>query len=122
VPAKGGPLAPGNSASGKRPLIKYRRRVNNTGPAPSRLATLAELREQNKRLARLIRHLQRVYSLGRRPIVELVIELAETTGSMPQLEQLAEQFAERLDREVLRAVGADDFPCSPIRIIAGDRR
>jgi hypothetical protein len=70
--------------------------------------------------ARLIRHLRVVYRLGERPIAELVIEVAEKVGACPLLEELAERYA-RLDPVILRDIGGDRFPASPIRIIAGGR-
>jgi hypothetical protein len=80
--------------------------------------TLAQLREANQRRARLIRNLGKVYRLGPRPIVEL----AKRSDALPLLEDLAQRFAERLDSDLLRALGADDFPPAPIRVIAGAGR
>ena len=85
------------------------------------LAALADLRERNRGRARLISTLRRIYTLGPRATIELILELAERSNSLPLLEELAERFA-RLNPDILRAVGGHEFPPSPIRLVAGDGR
>jgi hypothetical protein len=80
--------------------------------------SLADLRETNRRRARLIRKLRRVYRLGPRATAELVIALAERSDALPLLEDLAHRFAERLDPDLLRALGGYEFPPSPVRLVA----
>lgn len=84
--------------------------------------TLADLREGNRRRARLIRNLRRVYGCGPRAAGELAIELATRVNALPVLEELAQRFADRVDPDLLRAIGCDDFPRPPIRLVAGGRR
>jgi hypothetical protein len=92
----------------------------NTGTR-TQTAALAELRELNQRRARLIRNLSRVYSLEPRPIAELVIDLAARVYALSLLEDLAQRYADKLDQRILRALGGDDFPVGPLRLVRGSR-
>jgi hypothetical protein len=47
---------------------------------------LAAIREENRRRARLIGLLRRIYWLGERPIGEMALGFAETLDAVPELE------------------------------------
>jgi hypothetical protein len=117
--ARGDPAAP---ASASRRCDPQGNSVDSRLGVREPAKTVAELRQKNQRRSRLTRNLARVYRLGRRPISELVIELAERLDALPLLEELAQRFADRLDPDLLRALGGHEFPPGPIRIIAGARR
>lgn len=89
--------------------------IRRAGEPPSatrkgRPQDLAELREQNRRRARLIRKLRRIDGYGPRAGGELAIELALRLDALPVLKELAQQLADRLDPDLLRAIGCADFP------------
>lgn len=69
----------------------------------------------------MVANLRRVYDLGPRPMVELVLELANSADPIARLEELAERYCTRLDPVLLRATGADRFPSAPIRVVVGRR-
>ena len=83
-------------------------------------ASLALLRKQNRRRTRLVSQLRRVHGYGPRPTFELVIDLATRAGAIELLEHIAELYA-KLDPDLLRAIGAHDFPARPIRVVEGER-
>jgi hypothetical protein len=92
----------------------------NTGrDTRTQAAALTELRKLNQRRARVIRNLSRVYSLERRPIAELVINLAARVRALSLLEGLAQRHADKLYPCVLRALGSDDFRVGPLRLVRG---
>jgi hypothetical protein len=108
--AIGGPAPPfGEGSSGRLGERETR----------TQAAALAELRDLNQRRARLIRNLSRVYSLEPRPIAELVINLAARVHPLSLLEGTAQRYADKLDPCVIRALGGDDFPVEPLRLVRG---
>jgi hypothetical protein len=54
---------------------------------------VAELRELNRRRARLIRNLRRVYRHGSRATGELAIELATRVDALSVLEEVSNRFS-----------------------------
>lgn len=82
---------------------------------------LADLRELNRRRAQLIQNLRRVHAHGARVSVELAIEFAIAVDALPVREELAQRFADRVDPGFLRAIGREDFPGPPIRVVGGPR-
>ena len=64
------------------------------------------------------RRAERLCALGPRAIDELLKDIAKATGRGPCVEHVADQYAERLSPELLRAVGADQFPPLPIREVS----
>jgi hypothetical protein len=80
--------------------------------------TLADLRQQNRRRAQLIRNLRRVYGYGLRVTGELAIELAAQVGGRSVREELAEKFADGLDNRLSRI----DSPLQPLLFGGGSRR
>jgi hypothetical protein len=83
---------------------------------------VTELRELNRRRDRLIRNLRRIYQLGPGATGELAIELATRVDGLLVLEELARRFADRLDPDLLRAIGCHYFPCPPLHVVGGSRR
>lgn len=83
--------------------------------------TLVDLRERN-RSRRLIRNLRRIYGYGLRATGKLAIELATRVDALSVLEELAQQFADKFDPDLLRAIGCHDFPGSPLYVVSGGRR
>ena len=75
----------------------------------------ADLRELNRRRARLIQN------LGTRVSGELAIEFAIAIDALPVRDEFAQRFADRVDPGFLRAIGRDDFPGPPIRVVGGPR-
>ena len=57
-----------------------------------------------------------VHALGPRPLAELLIEIASHTGQSSFIAHRLEEYA-RLDRDILRALGADRFPPMPLTVI-----
>ena len=62
------------------------------------------------------RMVERVHSLGPRPLAELLAEIAAVTGQHVRVVDLVEEYA-ALDPAVLRAVGADHFPPMPPGVV-----
>ena len=81
----------------------------------------ADLRELNRRRARLIQNLRRVYAHGARVSGELAIEFAIAVDALPVREELAQRCADRVEPGFLRAIGREDFPGPPIRVVGGLR-
>jgi len=75
-------------------------------PSPGELAA-------GPRWERLI---ERVHSLGPRPLAELLAEIAAVTGQHVRVVDLVEEYS-RLDPEIVRAVGADRFPPMPLEVV-----
>ena len=76
--------------------------------------------DKSQALARLRRQRQveQVHRLGARVLFELVDELDRHHGLADDLDRRLERYA-ALDPEVLRALGADRLPVSPVRIVGG---
>jgi hypothetical protein len=116
--AIGGPAPPfGEGSSGR--LGERETSPDTARDTRTQAAALAELRDLNQRRARLIRNLSRVYSLELRPIAELVINLAARVHPLSLLEGTAQRYADKLDPCVIRALGGDDFPVEPLRLVRG---
>ena len=73
---------------------------------------------QAQRRLRRQRHVEQIHRLGARVIFELVDELDRHHGLADDLDRRLERYA-ALDPEVLRALGADRLPVSPVRIVGG---
>ena len=58
---------------------------------------------------RLARDVERIFALGPRPIIELLIEIGEQRLCRTYLEQRVRRYAE-IDPEHLTALGGDTFP------------
>ncbi len=65
---------------------------------------------------RFERQVVRVHALGPRPLGELLIEIASHTGQSSFIAHRLEEYA-RLDRDILRALGADRFPPMPLEVV-----
>jgi hypothetical protein len=74
----------------------------------------AQRRMRREHLAR------RVHRLGPRVVAELLDEIARHHGLHSDIDRRLERYA-RLDPALLRALGADKFPPSPIRVVGGAR-
>jgi len=83
---------------------------------------LADLREQNRRDAQLIRNLRRVHGYGLGATGELAIELATQVGGLSVREELAKKFADKLDHRVLRIFRCDVSSLQPLRFGGGSWR
>jgi hypothetical protein len=81
----------------------------------------ADLRELDRCHARLIQNLRRVYAHGPRVSGELAIELAITVDALPIFEEARPAFRRQVNPDFLRAIGCDDFPHPPIRVVGGRR-
>jgi hypothetical protein len=88
---------------------------------PHSLCHFADLQELNRRRPRLIQNLRRVYAQGARVSGELAIEFAIAIDALPARDEFAQRFADRVDPGFLRAIGRDDFPGPPIRVVGGPR-
>jgi hypothetical protein len=64
---------------------------------------------------------ERVYRLGVRAVFELVDEIGRHHPDIADdIDERLERYA-GLDPNMLRAVGGDQFPASPVRIVGGTR-
>ncbi len=61
----------------------------------------------------MVEHLHR---LGRRPLAELLIEIARSTGQPAVIADRVEAYS-RLDPERVRTIGADKFPPMPLEVV-----
>jgi hypothetical protein len=52
---------------------------------------------------------------------ELAIELAITVDALPIFEEARPAFRRQVNPDFLRAIGCDDFPHPPIRVVGGRR-
>lgn len=68
--------------------------------------------------ARWQRHVQHLYGLGPRAVSEFLLEVGRERLITDLLERKLVKYG-RLDIEVLKAVGGDQFPANPIRVIRG---
>ena len=59
------------------------------------------------------RRIEAVYHLGVKPIAELLVEIADPID----LDLALDRYG-RLDRSIVRALGADTFPANPLREVA----
>ena len=59
---------------------------------------------------------ERLHRLGPRPTAELLSEIARHTGQSSFIAHRLEEYA-RLDRDILRALGADRFPPMPLEVV-----
>jgi hypothetical protein len=89
--------------------------VNSTAAVQPPIEILAELRK-NQRRAHLTRNLRRGCGYGSRAADEPAIELATRVDALAVLDELAQRFADRLDPDLLRAIGCRYVPCPPLRI------
>ena len=78
------------------------------------------LKNQAQRRLQRQRHVEQVHRLGARVFFEFVDELDRVHGLGDDLDRRLERYA-GADPEVLRAVGGDRFPASPMRIVRGGR-
>ena len=68
---------------------------------------------------RLQHNVVKLHSLDPRVLYELLVEVSAVTGAMTAIDQTVARYA-GLDPELLRAVGADQFPpCPALRIVRG---
>ena len=65
---------------------------------------------------RFERQVLRVHALGPRPLGEMLAEIANATGQPAVVADHVEKYS-RLDRDILRAVGADRFPPMPLGLV-----
>ncbi len=75
-------------------------------PSPGEIAT-------GPRFERMV---DRVHSLGPRPLAELLAEIAIVTGEPDLIADRLQAYA-GLDPEIVRALGADHFPAMPLTVI-----
>jgi hypothetical protein len=68
----------------------------------------------------VIRNLPRIYRHGPRATGELGIELATRGDALAILENLAQRFADRLDPEILGAIGRDEFLGAALRVVGAE--
>lgn len=66
--------------------------------------------------------IERIYSLGPRPVGELVCEILAALAPSKRafINSRLEVYA-NLDPRVVRALGADQFPVRPLRVVGGGR-
>ena len=71
-----------------------------------------------RRLAgqRLDRLIERVHALGPRPLGELLAEIATATGEPGLIADRLQAYA-GLDADIVRALGGDRFPPTPLQVI-----
>jgi len=74
----------------------------------------ADLRDLNRRRARLIQNFRRVYAQGARVSGELATEFAIAIDALPVRDEFAQRFADRVDPGLLRAI-------PPFRVVGGPR-
>jgi hypothetical protein len=67
---------------------------------------------------RRLRHVEQIHRLGARVLFELVDELDRHHGLGDDLDRRLQRYA-GLDPEVLCALGGDQLPVSPVRIVGG---
>jgi hypothetical protein len=79
---------------------------------------LTAAREATRRRQQLGQHVRQVYTLGVRPIFEMIDQIARETGCRQTVERIAEDFA-GIDANVLHVAGGDRWPVSPMRIVGG---
>jgi hypothetical protein len=80
------------------------------------------LKQAAARRLRRQRAVERLHELGPRALGEFLSELARRNPGMAgDLSELLEAYTARLTPSLLRAVGGDQFPASPMRVIGGDR-
>ena len=103
------PLPPGSRPGGAAEIETGLEEPVNRDFLPKSQA-LARLRRQ--------RHVEQLHRLGARVLFELVDELDRHHGLADDLDRRLERYA-ALDPEVLRALGADRLPVSPVRIVGG---
>jgi hypothetical protein len=62
---------------------------------------------------RLRRYAERIHKLGPRPLYEMLLELGKASGQPETIAVIAGDFA-AIDRDVLIALGGDQFHPAPI--------
>ena len=62
------------------------------------------------------RMVERVHSLGPRPLAELLAEIAIATGEPALVVGLVQEYS-ALDPEIVRALGGDSFPVMPLQVV-----
>jgi hypothetical protein len=93
--------------------------IDNAGrhvdTTPSRYAPidLAEIR--------FARAIGRLHPLGPRVLAEFLAELGAARMIRTEIEAMVERYINRLDPKIVRALGGDRFPVSPIRAVGDDR-
>ena len=78
------------------------------------------LKNQAQRRLQRQRHVEQVHRLGARVFFEFVDELDRVHGLGDDLDRRLERFA-GADPKVLRELGGDRFPASPLRVVGGGR-
>ena len=68
---------------------------------------------------RFRRLIERFHALGPRPLAELLAELGAERLLRHVLEQRLAEYVDRLDPELVKALGADRLPPTPIHQITG---
>jgi hypothetical protein len=114
-----GPAALGGA---DRMGIGRREPLGTARKARAQNQTRADLRQQNRRRAQLIRNLRRVYGYSLRATGELAIELAAQVGGLSVREELAKKFADGLDHRLSRIIRCDNSPLQPLHFGGGSWR
>jgi hypothetical protein len=102
--------------------------TGNSRPGLDDYRVAAESRSstQNPHPAQALRRLQRqrlverIHAFGARVVFELVDELDRYHALGDDLDQRLERYA-ALDPGLLAALGADQFPAAPLRLVGGER-
>ena len=106
--------------AGRRDTLEHtqnRRAMQRAAPPPA--SAISERRRKPDEIAaelKLERMVQRVHSLGPRPLGELLAEIATVTGQPDLIADRVEAYS-RLDPAVLRAIGGDRFPPMPLEVV-----
>ena len=62
------------------------------------------------------RQVARLHALGPRPLAEFLADIARSTGQPALIADHVAEYA-RLDPEIVRAIGADDFPPNVLGLV-----
>ena len=111
------PAVEGGARLGREFLDKSQSNSSPT-PFPAQVCYFRAAHESLTVSQRLTRHL---YDLGERSVSEFLAELGREHGIEEDILRRLRTYA-RLDLGVVRAVGGDKFPPTPLMVIDGRRR
>jgi hypothetical protein len=105
---------------GSRPEADFKNSSNTTACKPRR-AILQEMRATELRRLRRLRRVKTIVDMrAPRLWFEMLDQAARDLGADDYIDALLERFA-GLDADILRALGADKLPASPIHAVRGAR-
>jgi hypothetical protein len=82
-------------------------------------STVSAFESQGLGRLRRQRLVEALHRLGPRATYEFVAEVVERFGLEQHIDDRLVAYTERLTPELLAAVGADEFPASPVRVVGG---